>query len=563
MIRKIKKKFKAWFFGSRRDEISPDEILLDASNLPQFDTDQFEGRLEKPISKKSLQTVFFFFALICALVFVRTWFLQVSKGEAYLERSENNRLRYTHIFSNRGVIYDRKGLELAFNTLREGKDFAERKYYNMPGFSHVLGYVKYPSKDKHGFYWETNYVGKDGVELFYNTSLSGENGLRIVETDALNQIRSQVMTKPPVDGEAIELSIDADLQTKFFEIISDTSEKFNYHGGAGLVMDVSSGELIAAVSFPEFSSEILSNGTQDQINEYLNSPDDPFVNRFISGLYAPGSVIKPFLAAAAINEGIVNPDKKILSTSRIAVPNPYFPDRFSYFSDWKAHGLVNMIDAIAVSSNIYFYHIGGGFDGQEGLGISRINKYLSDFGLGKQTSVDLFGELLGVVPNPEWKKLNFDGDEWRLGDTFNTSIGQYGLQVTPLQIVRAVGALANGGRLVKPTLLKVDKTPKFEKVDLSEESFEVAKDGMRQAVLRGTAGGLNVPFVEIAAKTGTAEIGRSYIHSWITGFFPFQSPRYAFVVVMERGPYSNTTGGVYVMRQLIDWMFWHAPEYLK
>lgn len=563
MISWWSKKIKYWFKRRHNIEITPDEILLDASNLPNFDTDQFEGRLEKPISKKSLKLVFVFFVTISILLFARTWFLQVQQGEAFLERSENNRLRYTFIFSNRGIIYDRNGQELVFNVRDDTEDFSKRKYLEIPGFSHLLGYVKYPSKDKHGFYWETNYVGKSGVELAFNEILLGENGLKIVETDAFNEIHSQAVTKPPKDGNNVYLSIDAGIQAKLFEIISKTAGTFNYQGGSGAIMNVKTGELIAATSFPEYSSEILSNGKQEEIESYLNDKNNPFLYRLIGGLYAPGSVVKPFLSVAALNEGVIDPKKQILSTDRMAVPNPYVPGQFSYFTDWKAHGWVDMIDALAFSSNIYFYHIGGGFGEQRGLGISKINKYLSDFGIGEITKIKLSGEVSGTIPNPEWKKSRFD-DDWRLGDTYNTSIGQYGFQVTPIQILRAVSALANGGNLLTPSLLKGGEGNKdSHRLSLSRESFEITRLGMRQAVEKGTASGLNVPYVSVAAKTGTAEIGRSFIHSWIVGFFPFENPEYAFAVVMERGPYSNTTGGVYVMRQLLDWMNQNTPEYFK
>ncbi len=563
MISWWSKKIKYWFKRRHNIEITPDEILLDASNLPNFDTDQFEGRLEKPISKKSLKLVFVFFVTISVLLFARTWFLQVQQGEAFLERSENNRLRYTFIFSNRGIIYDRNGQELVFNVRDDTEDFSKRKYLEIPGFSHLLGYVKYPSKDKHGFYWETNYVGKSGVELAFNEILLGENGLKIVETDAFNEIHSQAVTKPPKDGNNVYLSIDAGIQAKLFEIISKTAGTFNYQGGSGAIMNVKTGELIAATSFPEYSSEILSNGKQEEIESYLNDKNNPFLYRLIGGLYAPGSVVKPFLSVAALNEGVIDPKKQILSTDRMAVPNPYVPGQFSYFTDWKAHGWVDMIDALAFSSNIYFYHIGGGFGEQRGLGISKINKYLSDFGIGEITKIKLSGEVSGTIPNPEWKKSRFD-DDWRLGDTYNTSIGQYGFQVTPIQILRAVSALANGGNLLTPSLLKGGEGKKDSySLSLTRESFEITRLGMRRAVEKGTASGLNVPYVSVAAKTGTAEIGRSFIHSWIVGFFPFENPKYAFVVVMESGPYSNTTGGVYVMRQLLDWMNQNTPEYFK
>jgi len=564
-MRKVRKHLKKWFAPNFSGEITPDEIFLDASNLPGFDVDQFEGRLEKPISQKAINFVFLAFVLLGLAFSYRLWFLQVTEGKVYLERGESNRLRYNHIFSNRGVIYDRQNKELAFNVfLSEESDFAKRQYTSSLGLSHVLGYVKYPTKDRAGFYWETSYVGKSGVEGFYSDILTGENGLEIVETDALDNIQTQNIVRPPKEGENLYLALDSSLQSQFWKIIADAAIQFNYEGGAGAMIDVETGEILSLVSFPEYNSEILSDGKDAQkIEEYQKDPRKPFLNRVVSGLYSPGSIVKPFLAAAALNEGLIDPSKKILSTGSLSVPNPYFPGQFSIFNDWKAHGWVNMFDALAVSSNVYFYQIGGGFEDQKGLGITKIESYLRNFGFGEMTGIDLPGEVGGVIPNPEWKRKKFQGDDWRLGDTYNTSIGQYGFQVTPIQVLKSVAVLANGGRLLEPTLLNGGKSQEPKLVNINPEALRVAREGMREAVKRGTARGLSVPYLEVAAKTGTAEIGKSLVNSWVVGFFPFEKPRYAFVVVMERGPRANTIGGVYVMRQLLDWMSTNTPEYFK
>lgn len=566
MLRESKRFIRNRIFRKGNPEISPDEIFLDSSNLPNFDNDQFEGRLERPISRFVLNFLFLFFIFASIVLCSRAWVLQVKEGEAYFQRSENNRLRYSHVFSNRGVVYDRNGKELITNISRNSdEEFSRRSYPKSPGFSHLLGYVKYPTKDKHGFYWETSFVGKDGVEMSFSDYLLGENGLQIVETDAFDRVTSQTITKQPKDGQNISLSVDSELQKKFFEIVSETAGSFGFQGGAGAIMDVRTGEILSLVSFPEYESNILSQGeNQEAISSYIQNSGNPFLNRVISGLYVPGSIVKPFITVAALNEGIINPSKQIMSTGRMVVPNPYFPELSSVFTDWKAHGLVDMVDALAFSSNIYFYHIGGGFGDQKGLGISKLEKYFSDFGLAQKTNINLPNESVGVIPNPEWKKKNFDGDDWRIGDTYNSSIGQYGFQVTPIQVLRAVVALANGGTLLEPKLLKNGEGNLDPKVlNIKKDAFEITKEGMRQAVLKGTAGNLNVSYTEVAAKTGTAEIGKAYLNSWVTGFFPYKNPKYAFVVIMERGPRDNSIGGVYVMRRLLDWMSQNVPEYLN
>jgi len=195
-----------------------------------------------------------------------------------------------------------------------------------------------------------------------------------------------------------------------------------------------------------------------------------------------------------------------------------------------------MFRALAVSSNVYFYEIGGGYQDQEGLGIFKIEEYLSLFGFGSKTGANVFSEQEGVIPTPEWKAGVFDGEKWRIGDTYNTSIGQYGFQVTPIQVARGIAAIANSGNLLTPKIVLDDeKSEKKVNIDIPEEYFKVIKEGMRMAVTEGTAQGLHLPFVNVAAKTGTAERGvtKKFVNSWITGFFPYENPKYAFVVIME------------------------------
>ena len=161
------------------------------------------------------------------------------------------------------------------------------------------------------------------------------------------------------------------------------------------------------------------------INGYINNKNKPFINRAISGLYAPGSVVKPFVALAALSEGIISPEKKIFSAGQISIPNPFFPDKKTIFKDWKAHGWVDMRQALAVSSDVYFYEIGGGFEDVKGLGINKIYEYAKKFGLGEKTGIDLLGEAEGTVPSPAVKEKNNPADPlWRVGDTYISAIGQ-------------------------------------------------------------------------------------------------------------------------------------------
>lgn len=171
-----------------------------------------------------------------------------------------------------------------------------------------------------------------------------------------------------------------------------------------------------------------------------------------------------------------------------------------------------------------------------------------------------------MIPTPEWKEKNFPGDPWRIGNTYHASIGQYGFLVTPLQALRATAAIANNGTLPTPTILVgASPTTHSEELPFRKEHLQIAREGMRLAVTEGTAKGLNIPEIPIAAKTGTAELGltKAYVNSWVVGFFPYEKPRYAFVVLMEKGDVHNTLGGVYVMRQMFEWMYAYARDYVE
>jgi len=298
----------------------------------------------------------------------------------------------------------------------------------------------------------------------------------------------------------------------------------------------------------------------------INDSSKPFLNRVIGGLYTPGSILKPIIALAALNEGLISPTKQILSTGSITVKNPYDSSKPSVFKDWKAHGWTDMREALAVSSDTYFYSIGGGFEDQKGLGITALDKYFQLFALTEKTGIELLGEVAGIIPTPEWKKEKFNGEIWRLGDTYITAIGQYGTQITPLNAARFVAAIANGGNILTPSILLGGNPEPIKRViKFNDENWRVVREGMRESVTYGTAVGLNVPYVRAAAKTGTAEIGSAklLVNSWSVGFFPFENPKYAWAVVMERGPSANTLGATSVTRQLFDWMAIHTPQYFE
>ena len=587
-------------------DLNPDEIFMDSKNISNFDTQQFEGKIEKPIAKKIYVGVGISFFIFAILVSWRLFSLQIMQGQKYEERSENNRLKSIPIYPERGIIYDRNNNELVWNgpsfriigkdeegrdivleTLYDWKEaldyvsnnsdkgkleiepFSSRFYIDKPGFSNLLGYLGYPSKndmESSFFPLRDIMIGKEGVEKYYEERLNGEMGMKMVEVNSAGEISSENIQKKPVAGENIVLSVDFKVQEKIFNYIESIAKERSFQGGAGVLMDVANGEVISLVTYPEYDSKIFSRGgPREKIEEFINNPGKPFLNRPISGLYSPGSIVKPFMALAALNEGTISPYKNIFSSGSISLPNPFFPDKVNIFKDWKAHGWVDMKRAIAVSSNVYFYEIGGGFEDVKGLGVTKIQDYAKRFGLGSLTGIDLFGEKPGLVLSPEWKKENEKNNPiWRIGDTYNMSIGQGAYQVTPIQMAVFVSAIANNGKIVKPHLIN-GEPEQIRDLNIPEEYFQIVKDGMRMAVTEGTASSLYIPNLNIAAKTGTAEIGisKKYINSWIIGFFPYENPKYAFVFLMEKGPEENSGTATYVARQVLEWMSIYTPKYFK
>ena len=539
-------------------EISPEDVFLDSENISKLNLNQMEGHLERPLSKYVFYFSILFIFLLIGGFSARLFAMQIVEGQAYKEKADRNHLKSTPIFALRGTISDRNGNLLAWNTLGTStKEVPERAYVSTAGFSHLLGYVSYPKKDSSGIFWQEEYIGKDGIEKQYQTLLQGVPGERVIAINARQEVEAENVTVDPTHGENIRLSIDAEVQAKLQERIKVLAQDYGYTAGAGAIMDIHTGELLALTSYPEYDNNLITNAKtkeeKSQVGVDLLDKRQKFLNRAVSGLFTPGSTVKPFMAIAALMEGVITPEKSIFSSGALVIKNKYGgPD--TVFKDWKAHGYVDMREAIAVSSDEYFYQIGGGYMDQPGLGIDRINTYASMFGFGTTTGVDLPGEQHGVVPSQAWKKKVFNED-WLVGNTYHTSIGQYGFQLTPLELIRGIASIANGGSLVTPHLL-LDLPTETTKLPLKAKDLKVIQEGMRQGVLDGTGRVLNIPGVNIASKSGTAELGvkKDLINSWITGYFPYEEPKYAFVVIMEKGSVKNLHGAVFAARETIEWM---------
>lgn len=555
--------------GFKVREIEPDEIFLDSSNLPKLDAAQFEGRVERPVAPMAIMLIGVIFAGTMTAFAAQAFNLQVRNGDEYADISRNNRLERDVIFATRGIITDRTGTELAWNELDTDPNatntlpYALRHYIEKPGFAHLVGFVRYPKADASGSWWREEYTGVAGIEGIYDDRLAGGNGSSMSETNARGELVREDIVDPPHNGQMLQLSIDADVQAELARILMRHAENQGFQGGAAAIMDVQTGELLSLVSFPEYDNAAFANGDAAAVKAANEDAATPLLNRAVAGLYAPGSIVKPMFAAAALAEGIISPDKAILSTGSISIPNPYFPDKPSIFKDWKAHGYTDMRRALAVSADVYFYAIGGGYQDQRGLGIQKIDEWAKRFGFSAITGIALGGEPTGTIPTPEWKKEVFD-DDWRLGDTYNTAIGQYGFQVTPLQVVRYIAGIASG-KLVVPQLLNGAQGDTTS-LGLGDDQLQIVREGMRQAVTDGgTAAALNMGGIDIAGKTGTAQVGarNQYMNSWVVGFWPYENPKYAFAVVLEKAPAGTLSGASPAMSSFFQWLRDNKPEYVR
>lgn len=548
--------------GYRDHELAPDEIFLDATNLPAYNQGSLEGRLEKPISRGSYLGLSAAIGLILLTLLAQAANLEIINGAAYANQSERNRLRPEVIFAKRGAITDRNGVALVKNIDENGQ---VRRVYEYPGFGHLLGHVSYPKKDAAGNYYETEITGLAGTESAFNDTLAGVNGTLLIEEDARGEVQSTGTVRPATEGTNITLSIDARAQRAFYDAVKGLADRTPFQGAAAALIDVTNGEVHALVSYPEYDPNVLSSGGPSEvIAGYSTDSRQPYLDRALSGLYAPGSIVKPMEAAGALSDGIISPEKSIYSAGYISIPNPYDSSKPSIFKDWKAHGWVDARRAISVSSDVYFYAVSGGYEDQRGMGIERLNHWFRAFGFASPTGIELPREATGLVPTPRWKEERF-GDPWRLGDTYNTSIGQYGMQITVLEALRATAAVANGGKLVRPTILK-DQPLSGETIDISAEALQIAREGMRLGVVDGgTSAGLNLPFTSIAGKTGTAQVGANneYYNMWAVGFWPYERPKYAYVVLMDRGPAGTSVGAVSATYQALMTLRQTAPEYFE
>jgi len=569
-----------------------------------------------------------FFALLA-----RLWYLQVVRGDEYENRANVVRIRNVYLPAPRGIIYDRDGRILVtsrsiytvalipgyleqkrkaatigylasllgmerreitellrrnaaglFDPVRilPGADLAtitrlEENRFRLPGVqvvsdvtrfyrfgafaAHALGYIGEISpqeleKADPARWRPGDLVGKFGVEATYNDYLHGTRGAEQIEVDARGRPTRRLGEKARIPGCSIMLSLHQPAQA-----VAEAALAKQRTAGAVVAMDVRNGEILVLASYPDFDPNIFSGRVTASVwRKLLSDSRRPLINRAISSKYPPGSTYKLITAAAALEEGLVDPSFRLFCRGSYRLGRT--------FRCWKrgGHGTVDFYSAIAKSCDVYFYTLGNK------LGQPRLTRMSHEFGLGLPTGIDLQGEVAGTVPTAEWKKKRYR-ERWFPGDTINMSIGQGFVEATPLQMTCVVAAIANGGFLLQPHLLRKVISPQGEVLHVAEPkgrqmhvhwtTLAHLRRGMRMTVTEGTARVLNLPQLAIAAKTGSAEdVHSPKPHAWLVSFAPYENPQVAVTVLLENAGHGGTEAAP-IARQVYEAIFsqrFHKPS---
>ncbi len=562
--------------------------------------------------------VFFF-------LIVRLGYLQLLQADFFRSQSENNRLRTVFVPAPRGMIYDRNGNVVAKNrpsfnvdlvsedsphpeeTLRHlakilGEDTEKivnkisnqkkrRRFepklilkdvsrdvvarvtahrHELPGIvinvnparnyvygeaaGHLLGYIREITKDQieksvYAGYMQGDVIGQYGIEAKWERFLQGKRGVQAVIVNARGNRIGESYFEPEVAGNNLYLTVDLRLQNAAFEALRGKK-------GAIVAMAVNSGEILAMLSEPAFDPNIFtSEVSTEQWRDLISGPEKRMNNRVAQGAYPPGSTFKIFTAIAAMAEGVISKNERIFCPGFLQFGSRTFRCHKS-----AGHGNVNLYDAIVQSCDVYFYTMG------QRLGVDRIHDYSTRYGLGIETGLDLVEESPGLIPSTEWKKRYFrdaENQKWYPGETLSVAIGQGAVTVTPLQLARSIAAVINGGKVLRPYLIR-----KIESNDgrISDENFGPAVVGridiepqIIEAVKQGMYGVVNDPQgtgqrskldinktgreIKVAGKTGTAQVvslgagkGEHHEdHAWFFGYAPAEKPEILVVALVENG----------------------------
>ncbi len=447
----------------------------------------------------------------------------------------------------------------------------EREYLWPHEFSHLIGYEgkitekEMETKGNEG-YLLNDYLGKTGLESKYENILRGQYGLDSVEVDVSGQEKKVLTHQSPENGKSLVLTIDSEVQKKCREILLNTLRKINKSRGSLVMINPQNGEIIALISYPDFDNNLFAKGISTQ--DYKNLVEDenqPLFDRAVKGEYPSGSSIKMAVALGALQEKLITDKTTYLSTGGLWLYERWF------FPDWASagHGATNVYKAIAWSVNTFFYIIGGGYKDYKGLGPEGLEKYFKLFGFGEKSGIDLPGESAGLVPNPVWK-MKTKNEAWYIGDTYHMAIGQGDVLVTPLQIANYTAAIANGGTLYQPHLVKeifankgseeIIKPFILREKFIDPENISIIKKAMRQTVTLGSAQALDDLTLPVAGKTGTAQWhSEKKPHAWFVGFAPYDNPEVAITILVEEGGEGSAVS-VPIAHDVLNWYF---SEYKK
>lgn len=449
---------------------------------------------------------------------------------------------------------------------------ATRKYSDDELYSHVLGYVAPLNESNIESYVEKGYVpderiGVTGLEKQYEDLLHGKHGKKIIEINAHGDVIKENISEETETGKSLTLSIVDDLQNYVTQRLRSTLQLLGKKAGVVLISSAKDGEILSAVSLPNFNSNMFGDGIKGEEEaglyaQYLERSDKPLLNRFTSGLYAPASTFKIISASAVLEEGL-DPTEKIDSPGRIEITDQFDPSKKYFYKDWKAegHGMINVVDALEESSDTFFYQVIGGYEDQKGIGIEALGSYSRKFGLNFLTGIDIPGERAGLVPDPAWKEETRK-EGWFTGDTYNNAIGQGYLLVTPLQVHDYTSIIANNGALMTPHFNKdLPVIPK--EIDISNSTLQLVKQGLREVVAGkdGTAKYLQTNSWEVAGKTGTGQFNNNQeLHAWFTGFAPYENPEIVITVLVEGGGEGSSVA-VPIARDVIEYYIQHKEEW--
>lgn len=536
-------------------------------------------------TKQSWLSWIFRGVLVLGFIFLlgRLFELQVIKGAYFQGLAEGNRIRRIKIPAPRGRILARGGEVLVGNkeikkglVYEEGKGYQfiddlrgleggeiisipEREYRLGESAAHITGYLGEVNEEEvgkinpdcsyKGVYFPGSLVGRTGLEEQYECLLSGIDGEELVEVDSAGEKIRTIGIREPIKGEDLKTSIHFGLQKRLAESFEDKK-------GAGVVTDIG-GQILAFYSSPSYDPNLFIQRKDAEVKKLLQSPDLPFFNRVIAGSYHPGSVFKPIVAIAGLEEGVIDEDFTYIDEGKIELKTNYGTFTYNNWYFTQSGGVEGKIDlkkALARSTDTFFYKLG------EFLGVRNIGKWANKFGLGKETGIDLPGEISGLVPDPAWKR-RVKGERWFLGNTYHMAIGQGDMALTVLGINSAISAIAANGKLCTPSFFEDGAC---KDLGVEKDNIDIVKDGMTDACMDG---GTGYPFFNfsprVACKTGTAETGADKEnHAWFTVFGPLENedgeelenPEIVGTFLVEEGGEGSKVAAP-IAREVFDYWF--------